>query len=63
MSELDSSVKELRLQTDRERELERSNADMQQKIQQLERKNIELQKKLQLQKQKLSAASSSELYM
>jgi len=36
-------VKELRLQTERERELERSNAEMEMKIQQLEQKILELE--------------------
>ena len=34
-------MEELRLQTNRERELERSNAEMEKKIQQLEQKNME----------------------
>ena len=41
--EFDNSVEELLLQTERERELERSNVEMEKKIQQLEQKILELE--------------------
>jgi len=53
-------VEELRLQTERERELERSNVEMENKLQQLEQKILELENKLRMQHQ---SATSRKLYM
>jgi len=60
LSEFDSSLKELRLETDRERQLERSTVELEKMIEQLEQRILKLEKKPQAQQQ---SANSGKLYL
>ena len=60
LSEFDSSLKELRLETDRERQLERSTVELERMVEQLQQRILELEKKPQAQQQ---SANSGKLYL
>jgi len=59
LSEFDSSLKELRLETDRERQLERSTVELEKMIEQLQQRILELENKPQAKQQ---SANSGKFY-